>query len=147
MQSHHGRTDAAFRHVNLSVGDIIDRLTIAEIKIEHLTKAKNFDGAREVDLSRQHLSDAVLDVLVLAETDSDLGASIDDLKSTNRELWAVEDLCRDSVRYASVFVSAARNVMVLNDKRSQLKSTINQKICGSALDEVKLYGTQSGSDS
>ena len=119
-----------------SVGDLIDRVTILRIKGERLTEeAKCANVRRELDLLESEARQAgvvggALEVLA------------DGLAEVNGQLWEVEDALRWCERdgdFGPRFVTLARSVYVLNDRRAALKRQINA-LFDSALTEEKSYG-------
>jgi tetratricopeptide (TPR) repeat protein len=118
-----------------SVGDLIDRLTILEIKAERIVDpAKRANVSRELELLRG-LRDArgyvggALDALTRA------------LKETNLALWDIEDdirNCEKRQNFGADFIALARSVYQRNDHRAALKKDINLA-CGSMLVEEKSY--------
>jgi len=118
--------------IEVSNGEIIDKLTIVRIKLEHISDAaKRENIIREYDILKE-ASASILnedDPLYLA------------LYKINNTLWDIEDRIRDLERrkdFGSDFVSAARSVYFNNDKRAELKREINIKT-SSGLMEEKSY--------
>lgn len=120
--------------IDVSPGDVVDRLTILEIKLERI----NDPAKRRFVLAEyKQLAAAIAEAPPIPDIDS-LRA---ELKAVNTALWEVEDSVRDHERrkeFGAAFVELARSVYRHNDRRSALK----QKICelaGSALVDVKSY--------
>jgi len=116
--------------VPVSLGELIDKITILEIKSE-----KIFNLA-----SLAHINDE-LDALRLIRIPPVDQKMIDELKAVNLELWDVEDELRQCERekdFSLSFVGMARSVYLLNDKRASIKKKINI-IYGSKLVEEKSY--------
>ena len=118
--------------VPVSLGELIDKITILEIKQIHMTgiKLKNVD--KELKLIKNILQDTNLEI------DIDL---INNLKEVNKNLWEIEDNIRIKERnqeFDKEFVELARSVYKENDKRASLKKEINQKY-NSELIEEKSY--------
>ena len=116
----------------VSLGELIDKITILEIKQIHMTgiKLKNVD--KELKLLRKILQDENLEI------DIDL---INNLKEVNNNLWEIEDNIRIKERnqeFDKEFVELARSVYKENDKRASLKKEINQQY-NSELVEEKSY--------
>ena len=121
--------------VPISPGELLDKLTILQIKSERMedeTKLANVRHERDL----------------LMETWSSLGVSdpkIDelwsDLKGVNEALWDIEDEIRDKEReraFDDRFIELARAVYFTNDKRSEIKKRINVHL-GSKIVEEKSY--------
>lgn len=118
----------------ISVGELIDKITILEIKEKKITdKAKLFNIHRELkQLSAQSGN--------LPQTDA-LVTLIRRLKTINLHLWEIEDKIRlheADKDFGPSFVQLARAVYKTNDQRFELKSEIN-KLTGSELVEEKSY--------
>ena len=116
----------------VSLGELIDKITILEIKQIHMTgiKLKNVD--KELKLLRKILQDKDLEI------DIDL---INNLKEVNNNLWEIEDNIRikeSNQKFDKEFIQLARSVYKENDKRASIKKEINQKY-NSELFEEKSY--------
>ena len=116
----------------VSLGELIDKITILEIKQIHMTgiKLKNVD--KELKLLKKILQDKNLEI------DIDL---INNLKEVNKKLWEIEDNIRikeSNQKFDKEFIQLARSVYKENDKRASIKKEINQKY-NSELVEEKSY--------
>ena len=116
----------------VSLGELIDKITILEIKQIHMTgiKLKNVD--KELKLLKKILQDKNLEI------DIDL---INNLKEVNNNLWEIEDNIRikeSNQEFDKEFIQLARSVYKENDKRASIKKEINQKY-NSELVEEKSY--------
>lgn len=120
--------------VPVSWGELIDKITILEIKAERIEDAgKRANVERELSLLRDRLATAP----ELGEVRRLTG----ELKAVNLELWVIEDDIRDCERAADFgdrFVALARAVYHTNDKRAALKRALNEAL-GSAIVEEKSY--------
>jgi hypothetical protein len=118
--------------IEVSNGEIIDKLTILQIKLERINdKAKLINLRNEYDQLKS-VSDSII------STDDPLYVA---LYEVNCELWDIEDHIRDLERkkiFDDDFISTARSVYFKNDKRSQIKREINLKT-SSGLIEEKSY--------
>jgi hypothetical protein len=121
--------------IPVSPGELIDRITILEIKAERLRAPdRRAHVTHELDLLRSALRGAAL-------PQPEIGGLSEGLGAINRQLWQVEDSLRereDRQDFGPTFISLARSVYRLNDERARLKRLINET-CGSALREEKLY--------
>jgi hypothetical protein len=121
--------------VEVSVGELLDKITILEIKSERITDpAKLVNVRKELDLLR-----GTWQASPLAATD--VAAEMAALKTVNEELWEIEDNVRrhEAVgEFDDEFVRLARGVYHANDRRAALKRDLNHK-CGSGLVEEKSY--------
>jgi hypothetical protein len=115
--------------IEVSNGEIIDKLTIIQIKLERIK-----DEAKLSNLRKEYdeLKKAVASIL-----------SIEDplykaLYDVNCELWDIEDHIRDLERskdFGEDFVQTARAVYIRNDKRSEVKREINIKTASGFIEE------------
>ena len=118
--------------IEVSNGEIVDKLTIIEIKLKHIqdeNKRKNLQTEFEV------LDRAVSQIIA---KDHELYL---ELLKINQELWDIEDTIRDLERdkdFGEAFVQTARAVYFTNDRRSEVKRKIND-LTGSNLIEEKSY--------
>ena len=118
----------------ISVGELLDKLSILEIKLEKIT---NKVSLKIIEKEYQTLNKTDL-------TDIDKNkykALFDELKSTNRKLWDIENekrLCEKKSDFGEKFIKVSRDVHFMNDKRAKIKSKINQ-LSGSNIREVKEY--------
>jgi Family of unknown function (DUF6165) len=121
--------------VPISPGELIDKITILEIKSARMTDAAKLHNVRtELSLLNQtwHAS---------AFGKTDIRAEWDGLREVNGQLWDIEDRIRDKEResrFDDEFIELARAVYVTNDERAAIKRRINVKL-GSALVEEKSY--------
>ena len=116
----------------VSLGELIDKITILEIKQIHMTGIKLKNVNKELKLLRNILQDKNLEI------DIDL---INSLKEVNNNLWEIEDNIRIKERdqkFNKEFIQLARSVYKENDKRASIKKEINQKY-NSELVEEKSY--------
>lgn len=120
----------------ISVGELIDKISILEIKVEAIAEpAKRANVRREL---------AALDAVRRREVPAipELAALYGELKLVNRRLWDIEDALREherAGRFDAVFVELARAVYRENDRRAALKRRINE-LTGSEIVEEKSYG-------
>jgi hypothetical protein len=121
--------------IPVSVGELLDKLTILEIKSERITNpAKLANIERELKLLNQSWMQSKL-------SDCDIEPVIQELKRVNEKLWSIEDEIRLKElanTYDERFIELARSVYVENDRRASLKRQINE-ITGSVLIEEKEY--------
>ncbi len=118
--------------IEVSNGEIVDKLTIIEIKLKHIK-----DAAKLKNLQKEY---EVLDKAVsqIISKDHDLYKA---LLKINQQLWDIEDTIRDLERdkdFGPKFIETARAVYFTNDKRSEVKRQINE-LTGSNLVEEKSY--------
>jgi hypothetical protein len=119
----------------ISVGELIDKITILRIKLDKIREpAAQANVRRELDQLLAIGAGARLDANALAPFEQGLS-------QVNRQLWEVEDEVRgleNASNFGARFVELARSVYRLNDRRSALKRSINE-VSGSAIVEEKSY--------
>ena len=116
----------------ISIGELIDKITILEIKQIYMTGIKLKNINKEMKLLKNILQDKNLEINI------DL---IKKLKKVNKKLWEIEDNIRIKERnqeFDEEFIELARSVYIENDKRASIKKEINQKY-NSDLVEEKSY--------
>ena len=116
----------------VSLGELIDKITILEIKQIHMTgiQRKNID--KELKLLKNIIKNKNLEI------DIDL---INNLKEVNKNLWEIEDNIRikeSNQDFDKEFIELARSVYKENDRRASIKKEINQRY-NSELVEEKSY--------
>ncbi|MGM8228107.1 DUF6165 family protein [Cellvibrio sp. ARAG 10.3] len=121
----------------ISLGELIDKITILEIKAANITDAGKLANVKhELDVLNNTV-DELLDQAGKAKL-APLQAS---LKNINQQLWVIEDDIRDCERakdFTEKFIELARAVYFTNDKRAAVKKDINLAF-GSELVEEKSY--------
>jgi hypothetical protein len=121
--------------VPVSFGELIDKITILEIKSERIEDAaKLANVGRELDALN-----AVWTASPVAGTD--IAALRADLKAVNERLWSIEDDIRmkeAAQAFDAGFIQLARSVYFENDERARIKREINTAL-GSSLVEEKSY--------
>lgn len=120
--------------VEVSDGEVVDKITILEIKVSRLAPEKAAHAQVELD---------VLCTTWTTQSPIPLGGlhELDALRAINRALWDVEDRIRDleaRADFGPAFIATARQVYELNDERARLKAAINAQT-GSRLREQKSY--------
>ena len=120
----------------VSLGELIDKITILEIKKAHMAGLKLKNVAKELELLKNILKDQDLEININL---------VNDLKEINNSLWEIEDEIRrkeNSQEFDKEFIQLARSVYKENDRRASIKKEINQKY-NSELIEEKLYNNYS----
>lgn len=121
--------------VQVSVGEVIDKVTILEIKLAHIADA---DKRQNIQFEHDGLWQVLRESGVLTDEVLALKAS---LKTINEALWAIEDDIRACERrkvFDDAFVQLARSVYHTNDERAKVKRTINE-VTQSQMIEEKSY--------
>ena len=122
-------------HIPMSPGELLDKITILEIKSERIEDPAKVANVRtELDLLNATWTKAV-------SIDETVQRLHRELKSINEELWVIEDDIRDKERakeFDDRFIELARAVYVTNDKRANAKKELNVYL-GSTIVEEKSY--------
>jgi hypothetical protein len=121
--------------IEVSPGELLDKISILEIKSERIADAEKLKNIRHElglygDIRESRIpGGAAMDVLIR------------DLKAVNETLWEVEDEIRDCEArrdFGARFIELARTVYRTNDRRAAIKREINV-LCGSSIVEEKSY--------
>ena len=119
----------------ISAGELIDKITILEIKKEKISnKEKLVEVNKELNSLNETLKKSIND-------QSNIINFKNDLKNINLKLWDIEDGKRSAEKnnkFDEKFVELARNVYKFNDERAKIKLAINNAL-GSNIKEVKSY--------
>ena len=119
----------------ISAGELIDKITILEIK---KTKITNKDKLIEIEKELLSLNDTMKKFI---PNNSEILKFKDSLKDINLKLWDIEDGKRSAEKnndFGEKFVELARKVYKFNDERAKIKLAINNAL-GSNIREVKSY--------
>jgi hypothetical protein len=121
--------------VPISPGELIDKLTILEIKAANISDAAKLANVNtELQLLQETWRGS-------AFASVDIDAEWKRLREINKKLWDIEDDIRDKERerkFDQEFIELARAVYVTNDERAAVKKQINTKL-GSKIVEEKSY--------
>jgi hypothetical protein len=121
--------------VPVSPGEVLDKITILEIKSERMSDPEKVHNVRvELELLQDNWSENIRDTREIQKLH-------DQLKEINEALWKIEDDIRDKERareFDDRFIELARAVYVTNDKRSRIKKELNLHL-GSEIIEEKSY--------
>ena len=121
--------------VPIAPGELLDKLSILEIKAERITDSAALDNVRhELKLLAELWQKTSLE-------NTQIAALRAQLKQINEQLWQIEDDIRDCERagdFGDTFIELARAVYKTNDRRAAIKKQINMKL-GSAIVEEKSY--------
>ena len=122
--------------INISIGELIDKITILQIKKE---KIKNLEKVKKVSYELELLENS-LNSFQKSKTE-ELRDLMDELKIINQKLWVIEDdirLLEKNKKFDIEFIELARSVYKTNDERFDVKNKIN-KLFSSNVEEVKSY--------
>ncbi len=119
----------------ISAGELIDKITILEIKKEKISnKEKLVEVNKELISLNKTLEKSIND-------ESKILSFKNDLKNINLKLWDIEDgkrLAEKNNQFDEKFIELARSVYKFNDERAKIKLAINNAL-GSNIKEVKSY--------
>ena len=121
--------------VEVSVGELFDKISILEIKKE---KIKDTEKLKFIDYEHGILKDQLGKNVKSSE---ELERLFKSLKKINAELWIIEDdkrMCEKNSTFDDKFIKLSRDVHFLNDNRAKLKLKINE-LTGSLIKEIKEY--------
>ena len=122
-------------YAEISAGELVDKITILEIKKEKITnKEKLIEIKKELDSLTNTFDKSI-------KKNINLEALIKELKNINLKLWDVENKKRELEKkqgFGKEFIELARNVYKSNDERAKIKLKINEAL-GSNIKEVKSY--------
>tara|TARA_B100000579_G_C22496041_1_gene694681 strand:- start:296 stop:685 length:390 start_codon:yes stop_codon:yes gene_type:complete len=121
--------------VEVSVGELLDKLSILEIKKDRIKNPDNLNFINEeyVILKNQFENNVKID--------EKLSNLFKKLKDINNKLWDIENekrLCEKNSDFGEVFIKTSRDIHFLNDKRGNIKLEINN-YTGSKIKEIKEY--------
>ena len=118
----------------ISIGELIDKITILEIKIKKTTDSEKLHNIQtEYDL--------LMNILGKLEIPTEVDGLRVQLFLVNNELWVIEDSKRAHEKqqlFDSEFIQLARSVYILNDNRANIKKQINL-LTHSTIVEEKIY--------
>ena len=121
--------------VEVSVGDLLDKISILEIKKEKIKDSEKLKFINdEYNVLKEQLDKNV-------ESDKKLEKLLQDLKGINEKLWVNEDdkrMCEKNSDFGEKFIKLSRDIHFLNDDRAKIKLEINN-LTGSKIKEIKEY--------
>jgi len=128
--------------VAVAVGELLDKITILEIKASRLTDPASVKSV-ECELSGLRIawSDSPY-------ADIDVASELNALKAINERLWVIEDQIRDKDQvscFDEQFIELAKAVYRCNDERAAIKRRLNEQT-GSELREIKSYRGHAAGD-
>ena len=121
--------------IQTSAGELIDKITILEIKKEKISDKKSLEI---INTEYDSLKNSIKENIKINEEIKKLWI---ELKRVNQSLWEIEDEIRLSEKnknFDERFIDLARSVYKNNDNRANIKLKIN-KLTGSVIQEVKQY--------
>jgi len=121
--------------VEVSVGELLDKISILEIKQE---KIKDLGKLKFINEEHSILKDQLNNNV---KSDQKLNELFESLKEINAKLWVIEDdkrQCEKEKDFTDTFIKLSRDVHFLNDDRAKIKLEINNHT-GSKIKEIKEY--------
>ena len=121
--------------VEVSVGELLDKISILEIKKE---KISDLESLKIINSEYLVLKEQLKKNIKI---NSEVDRLFDSLKEINSKLWLIEDdkrMCEKNSNFGEKFIKLSRDVHFLNDKRAKIKLEINNHT-GSKIKEVKQY--------
>ena len=121
--------------VEVSVGELLDKISILEIKQEKIKNAESLKFIKD----EYNVLKAELDKNI--KIDGNLKNLFNSLKEINSKLWIIEDdkrMCEKNKDFGENFIKLSRDIHFLNDKRAKIKLEINNHT-GSKIKEIKEY--------
>ena len=121
--------------VEVSVGELLDKISILEIKQE---KIKDTEKLKFINEEHSILKDQLNKNV---KSDQKLEELFETLKKINAKLWIIEDdkrQCEKDKDFTEKFIELSRDVHFLNDERAKIKLEINN-LTGSKIKEIKEY--------
>ena len=121
--------------VEVSVGELLDKISILEIKKEKISDASFLENINtEYSILKEQLEKNI-------QNDEKINELFKSLKEVNAKLWVIEDdkrTCEKNSDFSEKFIKLSRDVHFLNDKRASIKLEINIH-SGSKIKEIKQY--------
>ena len=121
--------------VEVSVGELLDKISILEIKQEKIKDSEKLKFINEEhSILKNQLNNSV-------KSDQKLNELFVSLKQINAKLWVIEDdkrQCEKEKDFTETFIKLSRDVHFLNDDRAKIKLEINNHT-GSKIKEIKEY--------
>ena len=121
--------------VEISAGELFDKITILKIKIEKIKdKTKIENVHKELEILQK-------EAIKFDQIDNNLSKNIEDLKNINNELWDIENIKREMEAikdFGENFIKISRDVHFKNDIRAKIKKEINN-LTNSNVTEEKEY--------
>jgi len=121
--------------VEVSVGELLDKISILEIKKEKIKDIKKLKFINdEYNVLKDQLDKNV-------KSNEKLEKLFQSLKEINARLWIIEDdkrMCEKNSDFGDKFIKLSRDVHILNDDRAKIKLEINNHT-GSKIKEIKEY--------
>ena len=121
--------------VEVSVGELLDKISILEIKKEKIKDSQKLNFINEeYNVLKEQLTNNI-------KSDETLEKLFQSLKEINAKLWVIEDdkrMCEKNSDFGEKFIKLSRDVHFINDDRAKIKLEVNN-YTGSKIKEIKEY--------
>ncbi len=138
-----GRARTPSVNIAIAPGELIDKITILEIKAERIHDAAKLAHVRaELSALREARDRSIFD-------GEGLGLLAGELKAINESLWQIEDdirACEREADFRPRFIELARSVYEQNDRRAVVKRRINERLGAEIIEEKSYQGTSNVGD-
>ena len=115
--------------IEISIGEIVDKLSILQIKVDKIKDKKKLINIKK---EYNYLYDIVFNDLKISQSD------FSNLIKINKKLWDIEDDIRNKEynnEFDDIFIQLARSVYFTNDERAKIKKEINIKYKSNFIEE------------
>ena len=119
--------------VNISVGELVDKLSILEIKLNKVA-----DKGKLKNIKKEYDTLSSVSKSIKENNPDEFSILYSELLDVNNQLWEIEDKIRileKEKKFDSDFIETARNVYIINDERFQIKSKINSLFDSEIIEE------------
>tara|TARA_A100001015_G_scaffold303390_1_gene392957 strand:+ start:5560 stop:5949 length:390 start_codon:yes stop_codon:yes gene_type:complete len=119
--------------VNISIGELVDKLSILEIKLNKVA-----DKSKLKNIKKEYDTLSSVSKNIKENNPDEFSILYSELLDVNNQLWEIEDKIRileKEKKFDSDFIETARNVYIINDKRFQIKSKINSLFDSEIIEE------------
>ncbi|WP_157218422.1 DUF6165 family protein [Flavisphingomonas formosensis] len=134
-------TDPASPLVPISWGELLDKMTILDIKLDHIDNPE-----ARTNLLREY--QILTEISLPVTRDREVANLVERLKHINEQLWDIEDAIRveeAQATFGSTFIALARAVYTKNDQRARLKRDINMLLASELIEEKSYAAAGSAS--
>lgn len=119
--------------VNISIGELVDKLSILEIKLNKVA-----DKSKLKNIKKEYDTLSSVSKIIKENNPDEFSILYSELLDVNNQLWEIEDKIRileKEKKFDSDFIETARNVYIINDERFQIKSKINSLFDSEIIEE------------
>jgi hypothetical protein len=123
--------------IEVSNGEILDKLSILAIKLERISDEEKI---KNIQIEYEILSETYRQLIF--EFGENLIELYDKLKEINQKLWDIENSireCEEANDFSNHFITLARNIYITNDRRSIIKKQINIRTKSKIIEEKSYH--------